>query len=659
MKRIIFTALFLIEMSICFGQDNIPDSIKQLLSAATTDVEKLKVYLQLRRHYADRQSDKMMYFAQQALLLAEKLDDDKARADAMEGIGQAFYKAGNYPQSVEIILKCIELCQSIKYATRIGYCYAILGHTYRNQQDYQQSSGYYHTAAAIGTQLNDDSLRLIAISELAYLKSMAKETDSALYFNDLAFPLSKKVANFYLDGILDTYGVIFEQQGKDEMAKSAYMQAIQIAIAVNDLQGATWFCNHLAGLYKRKVEPDSSIYWAKKAISYASATSYPFNIIESAEILSSVFSSLGDYDSAYTYMLLRNQIKDSLFNLAKNRQSQWLIFNKNLEAEKEMASRKVFMNRIRLYISLGIVLLLLLLSIILFRNIRSRQRTNRLLQERNEKIEDTLKHLRATQAQLIQSEKMASLGQLTAGIAHEIQNPLNFVNNFSEVNRDLIDELDAERLKPNAERNEQLENEILNDIKANEEKILHHGKRADAIVKGMLQHSGSSAGQKEPTDINALCDEYLRLAYHGLRAKDKSFNVKTETYFDTSIGELNVVRQDIGRVILNLINNAFYAVNEKQKQNPVGYTPTVTVSTKKGKDKVEVKVKDNGNGIPQKVLDKIFQPFFTTKPTGQGTGLGLSLAYDIVKAHGGELKVETKEQEGSEFIIQLPLNAST
>jgi signal transduction histidine kinase len=204
---------------------------------------------------------------------------------------------------------------------------------------------------------------------------------------------------------------------------------------------------------------------------------------------------------------------------------------------------------------------------------------------------------------------------------------------------------------------------ISNDIKENEQKINHHGKRADAIVKGMLQHSRSSSGVKEPTDINALADEYLRLSYHGLRAKDKSFNVITKTDFDNSIGKINVVPQDIGRVILNLINNAFYAVNEKQKHNLNGYERTVIVSTKTVKPplgglgaKVEISVKDNGNGIPQKNLDKIFQPFFTTKPTGQGTGLGLSLSYDIVKAHGGEIKVETKEGQGTTFIIQLSLN---
>jgi signal transduction histidine kinase len=278
------------------------------------------------------------------------------------------------------------------------------------------------------------------------------------------------------------------------------------------------------------------------------------------------------------------------------------------------------------------------------------------LRKQKEELEITLDELKAAQAQLIQSEKMASLGELTAGIAHEIQNPLNFVNNFSEVNKELLLEMKNEIDSGNLTEAKN----IAGDIEDNEEKINFHGKRADAIVKSMLQHSRTSTGKKEPTDINALADEYLRLAYHGLRAKDKSFNAKFETDFDNTIGEIDTVHQDIGRVLLNLINNAFYSVSEKQKKEIPGYEPTIIVTTRNlggtpDNNKIEIRVADNGNGVPKKVLDKIFQPFFTTKPTGLGTGLGLSLSYDIItRGHGGELKVETKEGEGAEFIIILP-----
>ncbi|MES2881285.1 MAG: ATP-binding protein [Bacteroidota bacterium] len=272
------------------------------------------------------------------------------------------------------------------------------------------------------------------------------------------------------------------------------------------------------------------------------------------------------------------------------------------------------------------------------------------LKQEKQKTETALTELQATQKQLIQSEKMASLGELTAGIAHEIQNPLNFVNNFSEVSKELLDEMKAALESGDAEEVK----EIMNDVIQNLEKINHHGKRADGIVKGMLQHSRSSTNQKEPTNINALADEYLRLAYHGLRAKEKSFNALLETNYDETIGKIEVIPQDIGRVILNLITNAFYAVKEKSKTASPDYQPTVWVSTKRKDDQVVISVEDNGNGVPQIIVDKIFQPFFTTKPTGQGTGLGLSLAYDIVKAHGGELKVLPKDEEGSEFVVLLP-----
>lgn len=275
------------------------------------------------------------------------------------------------------------------------------------------------------------------------------------------------------------------------------------------------------------------------------------------------------------------------------------------------------------------------------------------LTAQKEALEKTLADLKAAQDQLVHSEKMASLGELTAGIAHEIQNPLNFVNNFSELSVELAQELLAEMEKPTADR--ELVRDLLRDLAQNQEKINHHGKRAASIVTGMLQHARTSTGAKEPVDLNALADEYLRLAYHGLRAKDKSFNAKMTTDLDPAMGKVDVIPQDMGRVLLNLINNAFYAVTERKNQAPEGYEPTVTVSSKRLKSGVEIRIRDNGTGIPESARARIFQPFFTTKPTGQGTGLGLSLAYDIVtKGHGGRMELETKEGEGTCFSIFLP-----
>ena len=321
----------------------------------------------------------------------------------------------------------------------------------------------------------------------------------------------------------------------------------------------------------------------------------------------------------------------------------------------------------------GLIAIALLFAFILYFIIsyRNKQKDYSLLQAQKEKIDDqklliekALEDLKLTQAQLIQSEKLASLGELTAGIAHEIQNPLNFVNNFSDVTLELIKEIEEERNKNPEERDAKLVSDNLIDIALNLEKISHHGKRANAIVMGMLQHSRSNTGKKEKTNLNALAEEFLRLSYHGLRAKDKTFNAILKTDFDPSIGKINIIPQEFGRVILNLLTNAFYAVNEKKQKlliNSNGtlisgekYEPTVSLTTKKIGHHIKICISDNGNGIPKSAIDKIFQPFFTTKPSGQGTGLGLSLSYDIIKnGHGGEIEVQTNENEGATFTIIL------
>jgi signal transduction histidine kinase len=335
-----------------------------------------------------------------------------------------------------------------------------------------------------------------------------------------------------------------------------------------------------------------------------------------------------------------------------------LELQKTLAAEQEHQrqienARIAEENKRRQYYFLGGLVILTIIAFLLYRNNLQQRNAKKTVEDKNTVIEQALRDLKSTQTQLIQAEKMASLGELTAGIAHEIQNPLNFVNNFSDVNREMLDELEEELNKGDIAEAKV----IAADIRENEQKINHHGKRADAIVKGMLEHSRLGTGQKQPTDINTLADEFLKLSYHGLRAKDKTFNSELVTHFDSNLPKINVVQQDIGRVLLNLFNNAFYAVNQKSKTSSADYNPEVSIATSTENGQVIIKVKDNGVGIPDSIKEKIMQPFFTTKPTGEGTGLGLSLTYDmVVKGHGGKIDVNTKEHEYTEFIISLPLN---
>ncbi len=373
---------------------------------------------------------------------------------------------------------------------------------------------------------------------------------------------------------------------------------------------------------------------------------YRSDVLRDYKLLAELYENTGDNGKAAEVLKSYISLQDSL--LADQKKFRTISF----ETEQVMNQNELFIAKLEsesrlssLFInfSIGIAVLLLIIVAGVYSRFRSKQKANRVL-------EKTLADLKSTQSQLIQSEKMASLGELTAGIAHEIQNPLNFVNNFSEVNEELLIEMKEDLSKGKIDDAVALANDAIE----NQKKIYHHGKRADAIVKGMLQHSRGGSDVKEPTDINALADEYLRLAYHGLRAKDKSFNAKFETYFDTSLPKVNVVPQDIGRVILNLITNAFYAVTEKAKENADSdFVPTVTVSTKDVSGGIEISVSDNGKGIPDAVKEKIFQPFFTTKPTGQGTGVGLSMSYDIIKSHGGTISVNSNPGLGSEFIITL------
>ncbi len=453
-------------------------------------------------------------------------------------------------------------------------------------------------------------------------------------------------------------GVVYANLSEYYLAEQQFDSAITyckkaISMANSETKlGALTDAELLMGqIFQQTRQLDSAIFYTERAIKTAESTNVAMLTGLGNVQLASIYKKQNKDSLAYIQLEQGKTLLDSINDLYITRllQFQNIDFDQKIRLSELEKENELTKSRIKMYGLLAGLGIFVLVALLLYRN-------NRLKQKANKVLKTTLADLKTTQAQLIQSEKMASLGELTAGIAHEIQNPLNFVNNFSDVSNELIDEIQEERAKNLENRDEELVDEILGDIKQNLEKINHHGRRADSIVKGMLQHSRSNSGTKEPTDINALCDEYLRLSYHGLRAKDKDFNATLITNFEDGLKKVNVIPQDLGRVVLNLLTNAFYAVNERKQQNPTNYEPTVSTATTTVGKHLEISIKDNGNGMPQEVVDKIFQPFFTTKPTGQGTGLGLSMSYDIVtKGHDGALKVETEQNKGTTFIIQIPI----
>ena len=620
---------------------------KKKLAAATNDTTRSYLAGKLGLFYEGINTDSSITYGRASLQLAEKSGYPHYISRALAGLSGILRQQGNFVEALDVLYKSLTIAQQHNLKEDIARSYRRLGAVYFELENYTKAVEFYRKALVI-----DNELRLMGASQIDHIFLAdafvrLNKTDSALAHTIMP----KDTAHVIKTQFYGTLGSIYLKMGNNAAANVFYHRCYDSSVAINDFGDAATACNGLTEMYLKLNNLDSAVYFAKKGFAFGQKTSFKKEVMKAASTLAKIYGSTQPA-LALAYLKIADAAKDSLYGISTIEAIQNQISQEDAR-QKELEDAKIsYQNRLRWYGALAALSVLLSIAFILFRNNKQKEKANVLLQHQKEKVESTLSELKSTQAQLIQSEKMASLGELTAGIAHEIQNPLNFVNNFSEVNTELIEEMEREMDKGNYIDAKA----IAKDIKENEQKINHHGKRAADIVKGMLQHSrNSSIGIKEPTDINKLADEYLRLAYHGLRAKDKSFNANLKTKYDESIGNINIIPQDIGRVLLNLYNNAFYAVAEKKKLVGDSYEPTVSVSTKKSGDKVLVSVKDNGNGIPQKVVDKIFQPFFTTKPTGQGTGLGLSLSYDIIKVHDGEIKVETKRGEGSEFTIQLPI----
>ena len=646
------------------AQEENTDSLRVLLKNAKTDSARYLINSILGGYYTEVNPDSALYYKEESLLLARKNNKKLDEAAAQNNKGYSLMQLGRFPESYQCFQEALKLAgtpdneaetwwpgdqlNSIRFA-RLYFLSNIhndFSHLLRTTGKIDEAIFHLMETKKIALEINNETMLGLVDKNLGKSFILINKLDSALILEENAVRILSNTDGIkYISDAYHIMGQIYLKQNNTQKAIQNFHAGIRSALEQKNFTYLTSNYASLTQLYlENEKNKDSSLYYARKNLDLLLS-------MESKELgnaYTNLFKSyqLNEYyDSAYKYQGLALASNDSAYQARikslsdfQNMSFDDLLRLKELESEKVLTE-----NRIRMYAMLAGLTVFLVIGLILYRNYLKKKEANKLL-------EQTLSNLRSTQSQLIQSEKMASLGELTAGIAHEIQNPLNFVNNFSEINKELIDEaISANEIGKSHELKE-----LLINLRDNEEKVKYHGQRADAIVKGMLQHSVRSSRQKEATDINALADEYIRLAYLGYRARENGFNANLEKIFEPSIDKINVIPQEIGRVLINLYNNAFYAVAERQKQESGNYTPTITLSTKKIAGKIEIHVKDNGNGIPVKIKEKIFQPFFTTKPTGQGTGLGLSLSYDIVKAHGGELRVETKEGEGSEFVIILP-----
>jgi len=635
------------------------------------------------------QFEKALMAYDSALIIFRELKFYRGEAAVLNYIGIVYQDMGNFHQAIDFTLKGLELRRKTDDYPGTMMSYLNSGNMFFQGKQYDLAIKYYKEtndfAKAHGLEPP-----LAANDQIGNSFLKLRLYDSARqYILRPGWPNHQLKAEYYLQaGHIDSAAVYFD------LSYNQFESYREVSVA--------YALNGKAKIAELRGEFSKAMEFASRAIQIAKEGKIQLAEAEAADILSRLYERRGEYKKSLDFFKLSHAINDSI--ISGDYQNKLAYFESRSEIEKgqaeieQLTAQKSLQEnivkqekRFRNFI-LGISILSLLIAFFIIRNINAKrqkiQSQNLLIADQKKQVESSLEELKATQSHLIQREKMASLGELTAGIAHEIQNPLNFVNNFSEINKELLEELKGERSKVKGERNEELESVMLNDITENETKINHHGKRADAIVKGMLQHSQKSIGLKEPTDINVLAEEYFRLAYHAVKAKTPSFSCEFIANLEPNLPLIIIIPQDIGRVLLNLYNNAFWALAEKSFRfsgrnlvglgtiNPVRnlpglsdtYTAIVTLTSKNLGNSIEIRIHDNGPGIPSNIIDKIFQPFFTTKPTGQGTGLGLSLSYDIIKAHGGsitvnsyegpqgdQLKVNSTVKTGTEFTIELPI----
>ena len=648
MKIYLIVLILIISCGSVFGQRETfkdADRLTQELSQAKSDTALIVLKCRLSEAYRSNNPDTSLILANQALEKSRDLGFKKGEVMALNALCVLYREKGNLPYALQLGLKAVKIAKEEQLIYEEVYALIRVANVYLHVRDASKALPYLKKADEILRNNYDDFQWSVTQYFIADSYEQINQLDSAEKRVEM---LEQKYGSVPLWVIINNrlLGNVAVKKGEFPQAKAYFRKSLTEAIAETAFREAATASNAMAQIFKKLDQPDSSIFYAKQGLEFGEMLSYTNRILTASSLLAELYAEK-DPKEAVRYYQIASAAKDSLYGVQKFQQLQSATMEEQERQNEIEAAAIAFKNSQRQRGLLAGVAVFLFVAILLYRNNRQKQKTNKVL-------ETTLDNLKSTQAQLIQSEKMASLGELTAGIAHEIQNPLNFVNNFSEVNEELLVEMMDELGSGKIEEAIALANDALE----NQKKINHHGKRADGIVKGMLQHSRSSNGVKEPTDINALAEEYFKLAYHSYVSKEKlSTKIKLVTDLDANLPLVNVIPQEIGRVLLNLYNNAFWAcaerslgaVGERLSQGVTSnsppdsemYIPTITLSTKHLGDKIEIHVRDNGPGIPPNMIDKIFQPFFTTKPTGQGTGLGLSLAYDIIKAHRGTITVSS------------------
>jgi two-component system, NtrC family, sensor kinase len=660
MKKLLFLLLLAVTCSLGFAQSRQTiDSLKIQLTKTMPDTSRINVLLKLGKALGlpspIRNADSATRYTNQALELSQKINYRNGEAEALLILGSINQASSIRVTAIENYQKSLKIYEELN--DTLGIIRSLRGFSLIHwlKKDYRKQLSNYLKIEQLARKINNKEELISVLNSIGsiYANPDINKLDSANYYIDQSLQLNPE-NNLRRAFSLTTKGLIYYYEKSYSKALDYSRQALALYKKFNDQKKIIELTSSFGGFYLHFNQLDSALHYYQLAYQMGSISGDSLTAKKNYSYqIATVYEKLNKHREANKYYKIAIA---GFKEFEKQGDTQRLIDLEYQEKEQMQEVEKAkaeYTNSIRFYALLGGLFLVSVFSLFLYRNNRQKQKANTLLQRQRDEIhqqrtqlQQTLEALKSTQTQLIQSEKLASLGELTAGIAHEIQNPLNFVNNFSEVSSELVTEMNQELDKGDINEVKL----ISNDLKQNLEKITIHGKRASSIVKGMLEHSRTSTGEKELTDINALADEYLRLAYHGLRANDNTFSSDFKTDFDKNSPKVEVIPQDFGRVLLNLINNAFYAVRSVNN-------PLVVVSTKKVDNQVIISVKDNGIGMTEDVKAKIFQPFFTTKPTGQGTGLGLSLAYDIVvKGHCGTLEVESEEDFGTTFIIKLPIS---